>query len=253
MNSSVSPLTPTRFDAVLFDLDGVLTATAAVHAACWKQVFDRFLRQRPQVLEEPFRPFDLNNDYRLYVDGKPRYEGVKSFLASRGIILPYGNPDSPSSEDTICGLGNRKDELFEQVLERTGVEVYDDSVQWVRYLRSLGIKIAVVSSSRQCASVLKAAGISDLFELRVDGVTVDELHLKGKPFPDTFLKAAELLGVNPKRAVVVEDALAGVQAGQSGGFGLVIGVARSNTPELLRSNGASLVVTSLREMLPSPV
>lgn len=244
--------TPARFGAVLFDLDGVLTSTARVHAACWKQTFDDFLQTRSARTGEPFRPFDVEDDYKRYVDGKPRYDGVRSFLASRSITLPEGTPDSPPDEESVCGVGNRKDELVKQAIRAGKAETYPNSIAFVRWVRGLGLKTAVVSSSRNCTEVLQAVGIEELFEARVDGVVVDHLHLPGKPAPDTYLHAAELVGVTPPRAVVVEDAIAGVQAGRAGGFGLVVGVDRGGGAEGLRQNGADLVVSDLGELLDKP-
>ncbi len=243
-------ITKERFDAVLFDLDGVLTDTAKIHAACWKRMFDDYLRQRATEHKEPFQPFDIATDYKLYVDGKLRYEGVQSFLESRGIDLPYGDPNAPPNHETICGLGNLKDEMVKEAFRTSGVEAYEGTVAFVRHLRSQGIKTAVVSASSNCEAILKAAGIADLFDVRVDGDVATRLSLAGKPEPDTFLKAAELLGVQPERAVVVEDAISGVQAGRSGGFGLVIGVDRKGDPEGLRKNGAHVVVEDLGERVP---
>jgi beta-phosphoglucomutase family hydrolase len=243
-------VTRDKFGAVLFDLDGVLTDTAKVHAACWKSMFDDFLRQRADERDEPFQPFDITTDYKLYVDGRPRYDGVRSFLESRAIELPSGDPNEPPNNETICGLGNRKDEMVTEAFESEGVEAYEGSVALVAHLREQGIKTAVVSASSNCEAVLKAAGIADLFDARVDGVVIAQLNLAGKPAPDTFLKAAEELGVEPKRAVVVEDAISGVQAGRDGGFGLVIGVDRKGDAEALRENGANIVVADLGEMLP---
>ncbi|HEY69080.1 MAG TPA: beta-phosphoglucomutase family hydrolase [Anaerolineae bacterium] len=237
------------FDAVLFDLDGVLTDTAKIHAACWKEMFDDFLRQRAAENNEPFRPFDIGTDYKLYVDGKARFDGVQSFLESRGIHLPYGEPASPPNSEAICGLGNRKDEMVKEAIESEGVEAYEGSVAFVRHIRSQGIKTAVVSASSNCEAVLGSAGIADLFDVRVDGEVASRLNLAGKPAPDTFLKAAEELGIQPNRAVVVEDAISGVQAGRDGGFGLVIGVDRKADPESLWENGADIVVKDLAEML----
>lgn len=242
-------VTKDRFDAVLFDLDGVLTDTAKVHAACWKRMFDDFLRQRATEYDEPFRPFDIATDYKLHVDGKPRFDGVRSFLESRGIHLPYGEPDSPPNNETICGLGNRKNEMVKKALESEGVEAYEGSVAFIRHLRSQGIKTAVVSSSSNCEAVLRSVGIADLLDVRVDGEVAVRLGLAGKPAPDSFLKAAEELGVAPERTVVVEDAISGVQAGRNGGFGLVIGVDRKGDAEALWENGADIVVSDLREML----
>jgi beta-phosphoglucomutase family hydrolase len=250
MTPSQRLITPESFDAVLFDLDGVLTATAKVHAGCWKRMFDRFLQQRTDDANGSFQPFDIETDYILYVDGKPRYDGVRSFLESRGTRLPYGDPNASPNYDTICGLGNLKDEMVQEVLASDGVEVYEGSVALVRHLRGQGIKMAVVSSSNNCAAVLHAAGIADLFDLRVDGEVASRLQLAGKPAPDTYLKAAEHLRVDPARAVVVEDAISGVQAGRAGAFGLVVGVDRHGDAEALRENGADIVVADLSDMLP---
>jgi beta-phosphoglucomutase family hydrolase len=237
------------FDAVLFDLDGVLTDTATVHAASWKRMFDKFLRQRAAQRGEPFVAFDQNTDYLLYVDGKLRYEGVRSFLDSRGIQLPDGEPDAPPGYDSITALGNLKDGMVKEILDAEGVEVYEGSVALVRHLRSQGIKTGVVSASKNCRQVLRAAGIEDLFDVRVDGEVADRLQLPGKPAPESFLEAARALGVNPARAVVVEDAISGVQAGRKGGFGLVVGVSRKGNAEELRRHGAKIVVSDLKELL----
>ena len=239
------PLDPKRFQAVLFDLDGVLTATAKVHAAAWKQMFDAFLESWSRNHNQPFRAFDVETDYKLYVDGKSRYDGVVSFLESRGIQLPYGDPQAPPDEGSVCGLGQHKDELVQAILSRDGVEVYPGSIDLVRALRKLGVKTGVVSSSRNCQTVLQAAHIEDLFDVRVDGMVADETGLPGKPGPDMFLFAAQQLGVPPEHAVVVEDAIAGVQAGKAGGFGLVVGIARSGEEAALREAGADVVVTDL--------
>jgi beta-phosphoglucomutase family hydrolase len=250
MGAEIPAVSRARFDAVLFDLDGVITATAKVHAACWKRAFDEFLKKRADDKGEDFQPFDIKRDYEDYVDGKPRDEGVRSFLKSRKIELPEGNPDDPPDRETVAGVGNRKTKLFEQALQEGGVDVYEGSLDWLKKLRQEGIKTAIVSSSKHCKMILEAAGLSDLFEARVDGKVSEELGLKGKPAPDIFRKAAEMLGARPERAVVVEDAIAGVQAGRAGGFGLVIGVGRSReAEEALRKNGADVVVKDLQEML----
>lgn len=249
MGSSKMVITRERYDAVLFDLDGVLTATARVHATCWKRMFDAFLRRRAEATGEPFRPFEIETDYRLYVDGKPRYEGVRSFLESRGIDLPFGDASDSPGDDTICALGNSKNILIAEVLATEGVDVYEGSVALVEQLLEQGIKTAVVSSSKNCAAVLDAGQIGDLFEVRVDGDVAARLGLAGKPAPDTFLAAAERLRVPPERAVVVEDAISGVQAGRAGRFGLVIGVARKGDAETLRQNGADIVVSDLGDLL----
>lgn len=238
-------ITRDKYDAVLFDLDGVITDTANIHAACWKQMFDAYLQQRAAERGEPFRPFEIATDYRLYVDGKPRFDGVRDFLASRGIQLPEGSPDDPPQAETVGGLGNRKNDLVNKIMEEGGVEPYEGSVKLIHQLRHQGFKIAVVTSSQNCEAVLKAAKLDTLFEVRVDGNMIRAQHLAGKPAPDTFLAAARRLGVEPARAVVVEDAISGVQAGCSGHFGLVIGVARKGNAEELRQQGAHLVVNDL--------
>jgi alpha,alpha-trehalase len=215
-------------------------------------MFDAFLRRRAERLGEPFTPFDADADYQAYVDGKPRYEGVRSFLDARRIELPYGDPGDPAARETVCGLGNRKNELIQEVLAAEGVEVYASSVELVRQLRRAGIRTAVVSSSRNCEAVLAAAGIGHLFEVRVDGMTAARDGLAGKPAPDTVLAAARRLGAPPARTAVVEDARSGVQAGRAGGFGLVIGVARHGDAGALRRSGADIVVADLEELLPRP-
>ena len=238
-----------RFDAVLFDLDGVLTATAKVHAACWKRTFDEYLRMRADRTGERFLPFDIKADYKAYVDGKLRYDGVRDFLKSRAIELPEGSPDDPPTAETVCGLGNRKNDMINDVLQSEGVEAYQGSIALVRQLRRKGMKTAVVSSSHNCLAVLQAAQMADLFDARVDGDVADRRHLRGKPAPDTFLAAAAQLGVSPQRAIVVEDAIAGVQAGRAGRFGLVVGVARKGEVDALKDNGADVVVADLSELV----
>ena len=238
-----------RFDAILFDLDGVLTSTADIHASAWKRMFDDFLERRAEQQGETFRPFDIATDYKLYVDGRPRYEGVQTFLAARNISLPRGTSVSPAGEETVCGLGNRKDQMVQVAVEAGQVKSFPGSIEFARKARSLGLHTAVVTSSRNCDLVLKAAGIDDLFEVRVDGRAIEHEGLRGKPAPDSFLKAAERLGVDPGRAVVVEDAIAGVQSGRAGRFGLVIGIDRHGDGDALRDNGADVVVNDLSELL----
>jgi beta-phosphoglucomutase family hydrolase len=238
-----------RFDAVLFDLDGVLTSTAEIHASAWKRMFDDYLRRRAAERTEPFRPFEIETDYRQFVDGRPRYEGVRTFLDSRGIKLPQGTPDSPPGEESVCGLGNVKDALVQEAIDAGKVRSFPGSIEFARRIKRDGLKTAVVTSSRNCTPVLKAAGIADLFEVQVDGLTIEREHLRGKPASDSFLKAAERLGVQPSRAVVVEDAIAGVQAGRAGRFGLVIGVDRHGDADSLRRGGADIVVSDLSELL----
>ncbi len=243
----MAAVSPDNFDAVLFDLDGVITATARIHASAWKQAFDEMLKRRAGG--EVFQPFDRQSDYEDYVDGKPRYDGARSFLESRRISVPAGSPDDPPDKETVWGIGNRKNRLFEEALKKERVDVFEGTVAWIRQLRRAGIKTAVVSSSAHCKAILQNAGISDLFDTRMDGTIADRMKLDGKPAPDTYLKAAEMLGVDPGRAVVVEDALAGVEAGRRGGFGLVIGVDRKHDADALRENGADIVVSDLKEML----
>jgi beta-phosphoglucomutase family hydrolase len=244
-----SAITRDRYDAVLFDLDGVITNTAKMHAACWKQMFDEYLQKRAGERGEPFCPFEVAKDYRIYVDGKPRFDGVRDFLTARGIQLPEGSPDDPPQAETVCGLGNRKNELVNKVIEEVGVEPYEGTVKLIHQLRDQGFKIAVVTSSQNCDAVLKAAKLGAFFKVRVDGNTIHAQHLSGKPAPDTFLTAAQQLGVDPTRAVVIEDAISGVEAGCNGNFGLVIGVARKGNAEELRHHGAHIVVNDLSELV----
>jgi beta-phosphoglucomutase family hydrolase len=242
---------PEGVRACLFDLDGVLTQTAKVHAAAWKEMFDSFLRERAAKAGEPFRPFDPVADYDEYVDGKPRYDGVRSFLAARSIELPEGEESDPPGVETVTGLGNRKNELVLHVIRKQGVEAYEGSVRYVRAAREAGLHRAVVSSSSNCRELLAAAGIEDLFEERIDGLVAERDHLKGKPAPDTFLAGARALGVAPRQAAVFEDALAGVAAGRAGGFACVVGVDRVGQADELREHGADLVVSDLAELLDS--
>lgn len=231
-------------NAVIFDLDGVVTKTALVHAAAWKEMFDEYMRLREKRDSEPFREFTHEEDYLPYVDGKPRYKGVQSFLESRGIHIPFGDSNDLPEAETVCGLGNRKNTNFRKVLETKGVKVYPAAVALVKDLREKGIRIGVASSSKNCQFILQSAGIEELFETRVDGVVSAEMGLKGKPEADIFVVAAKNLGVEPDKAVVVEDAVSGVQAGRNGKFALVLGVARENNEEDLRQNGADVVVTN---------
>lgn len=244
----VVTLRPQDFDAVLFDLDGVLTRTASVHAAAWKKLFDNFLAQRAAHGGAAFVPFDIDADYRRHVDGKPRHDGVSAFLASRGIALPFGAPQDAPDAQTVRALGKLKDRYFTQHLEQHGVELYEASIALVRTLRAHDVRTAVVSSSNNCAAVLDAVGIADLFDVRVDGTDVTRLSLEGKPAPDAFLEAARRLNVEPSRSVVVEDAIAGVSAGRAGEFGSVIGVDRTGQSQALRDAGADVVVTSLAQV-----
>jgi len=240
---------PPPFRACLFDLDGVLTRTATVHARAWKDMFDEFLRERAERTGEPFTPFDPVLDYGRHVDGMPRLEGTRSFLASRGLTLPEGDRDDWPGAPTLHGLSNQKNELVLRLLAAGGVEVFDGSVRYVRAVRAAGLRTAVVSSSANTAEVLDAAGITGLFDVRIDGVVARERSLRGKPAPDTFLAAAEALGVAPAEAAVFEDALAGVAAGRAGRFGLVVGVDRAGHAGDLRASGADIVVGDLGELL----
>lgn len=238
----------TPLKAVIFDLDGVITQTALVHSRAWKEMFDQYLRERAEKYGESFREFTHEGDYLTYVDGKPRYEGVKSFLASRGIELPFGDPDDGPEKESICGIGNRKNIAFNLILERDGVQVYPSTVKLMAALRERGTRIGVASSSKNCEKVLEAAGLLDWIETRVDGVVSAELGLQGKPEADIFTTAAANLGVECHNAVVVEDAISGVQAGRKGNFGLVLGLAREDNARALLANGADIVVQDIAEI-----
>ena len=240
------PITRERFDAVLFDLDGVITNTAKVHAAAWKTLFDEYLEQLSAKVRIPFEPFDAVEDYKTYVDGKPRYKGVQSFLDSRGVHLYWGSEDDPPFKETVCGLGNRKNEVFHRLLERDGVEVFEPADRLIGDLRSHGVQTAVVSSSKNCEAVLKVAGLLGEFDARVDGKTASRLGLAGKPEPASFLEAAARLDVKPERAIVVEDATAGVEAGKNGSFGFVLGIGGDEDREALERHGADLMLKDLQ-------
>jgi beta-phosphoglucomutase family hydrolase len=240
---------PADIHALLFDLDGVLTQTAKVHAVAWKETFDEFLRKRAQASGTDFVPFDKVADYDEYVDGKPREDGVRSFLESRGIELPEGAADDPPDAETIHGVGNNKNVRVLKLIHDQGVEPYEGSVRYLREVQSAGLPHAVVSSSTNCRDVLKAAGIDHFFDTIVDGVVAERDHLHGKPAPDTFLAGARALGIDPAHAVVFEDALAGVQAGRAGKFGYVVGVDRVGQRDALKAQGADVVVEDLAELL----
>ena len=254
MDSNKATIARTEYDAVVFDLDGVVTQTAAVHAAAWKRLFDACLAERAARASAAgdtpgaLRPFDLEADYRLYVDGKPRYDGVRDFLASRGIELPMGDPSDPPERETVCGLGNRKNDFFNAEVKEHGVRTFPSTVALIHELRDAGIKVGLMSSSKNTAMVLDVTGITDLFEVRVDGVVAAEIGLPGKPDPAMYLEAARRLGVQAARAVVVEDALSGVEAGRRGGFALVIGVDRLGQAAELAKAGADVVVADLAEV-----
>lgn len=240
---------PDQIEALLFDMDGVLTQTAKVHAAAWKQAFDAFLKTRAQAQGSTFVPFDQVKDYDEYVDGLPREDGVRSFLASRDIHLPEGSAEDPPDANSVYGLGNRKNEIVLRLIHEDGVEPYDGSVRYVKAARGAGLPCAVVSSSANTHDVLRAAGISDLFDAVVDGVMLQRDHIKGKPAPDSYLAGARELKAEPAHAVVFEDALSGVQAGRAGGFGYVVGVDRVGQREELLEHGADVVVQDLAELL----
>ncbi len=238
----------TTFQAVILDLDGVITQTAQLHAKAWKHMFDEYIQLRSQKGAGSYDPFDIVEDYKKYADGKPRYDGVRSFLESRGIELPEGSPDDEPEKETICGLGNRKNELFHDLMNKEGVEVYEDAVEQMNRWKNEGIKIAVVSSSNNCVPILKTAQLLDLFDAKVDGLDSEQLGLAGKPAPDIFLEACRQLKVSQRRAVIIEDSGAGVRAGSEGEFGLVVGVARGEETDRLRNQGAEVVVHNLRDL-----
>lgn len=248
MRAIVTATIPPSLDAVVFDTDGVVTDTASVHAAAWKRMFDGYLEGRAARTGEPFVPFDAEEEYLRHVDGRPRYDGVRTFLASRGIELPDGEPDDPPDRETVCGLGNRKNDYFLAHLRERGAEPYPSTVALVRQLQARGIRTAAISASRNMAEVLDAAGLAELFEVRVDGVIAGQEDLPGKPDPAVFLEAARRLGVEPGRAAVVEDAIAGVEAGRRGGFALVVGVDRAGHADALAAAGADVVVEDLGEL-----
>jgi beta-phosphoglucomutase family hydrolase len=240
---------PENVRACLFDLDGVLTDTAKVHAAAWKQMFDAYLQDRAKRTGRSLAPFDAKRDYDEHVDGKPRYDGVRSFLAARGIELPEGSPDDPPDRETICGLGNRKNEIVLRMIRKDGVDPYPGSVRYLEAAVEAGLRRAVVSSSTNCRDVLEAAGIEYYLEARIDGAVAERERLKGKPAPDTYLAGARALGVEPREAAVFEDALAGVEAGRAGSFGFVVGVDRAGQADALRAHGADTVVSDLADLL----
>jgi len=240
---------PEKVRACLFDMDGVLTDTASVHTKAWKAMFDDFLSQRAERTGDKFVPFDAAADYRTYVDGKKREDGVRSFLESRGIELPEGGPDDGDDAETIYGLGNRKNDMFQKVLEKDGVKVFDGSRRYLEAVAAAGLGIAVVSASANTPEVLRITGLDKFVQQRVDGNTLREEHIPGKPAPDSFLRGAQLLDVAPDAAAVFEDALSGVAAGHAGHFGLVVGVDRVGQAEALRKNGADVVVQDLDELL----
>lgn len=238
----------TDIKAFIFDMDGVITDTAGIHAAAWKKLFDEYLKKGATRSHTEFTPFEIDRDYYVYVDGKPRYDGVLSFLNSRGIELHYGDPKDRIDRETVCGLGNRKDKYYHQYLKSQGANSYQSSVQFIVNLKSHGVCTAVISASRNATLVLKTANVLELFDVKVDGVDSAKLNLRGKPHPDIFLEAARRLSVLPEHSIVVEDALAGVEAGRRGNFKLVVGIDRAGHGELLKSHGADIVVPDLSQL-----
>lgn len=233
------------FRAAIFDLDGVVTQTARLHARAWKEAFDTFLETHSQKTREPFRPFNVATDYPRYVDGKPRYQGVESFLASRGIALPWGDPDDPPGTNTITGLGNQKNEIYLDLLRQEGADVYETSIDLIRQLKMQGFRVGVVTSSKNGRTVLETTQLTPLFDVVVDGVDAERLNLRGKPHPDVFLLASEKLGELPEATLCFEDAASGIEACHRGGFGYIIGVDRHNQAEALKSHGAHRVISDL--------
>ncbi len=242
-----APLSPLEFSAAIFDMDGVLTQTASVHSTAWKRMFDEYLRDRERRFGEPFREFTHTEDYLTYVDGRPRYRGVENFLRSRGINVPFGTSEDAPRAETVCGLGNRKNELFNEILNTDGVQLYPSTVALIDELQRQGVRIGLATSSKNSALILEKTATVSLFETVVDGLVSEKLGLKGKPEPDIFTTAAANVGANPAQAIIFEDAVSGVQAGARGSFALVIGIAREHNAAELRANGADLVVTDLAE------
>jgi beta-phosphoglucomutase family hydrolase len=248
MSEAKLVITRNDIDGVVFDMDGVVTQTATVHARAWKRLFDDYLRERARRTKERFVPFDGDADYRLYVDGKARYDGVHSFLRSRGMDIPRGEPDDPPQSETECGLGNRKNTFFLREVEEHGVEPYATTVAFIHRLKEAGFRTAVISASENTTQVLEAAGVRGLFEAQIDGLVARELGLPGKPDPAVFLEAARRVEIAPARAAIIEDALAGIEAGRRGGFALVIGVDRTGHADALKQRGADVVVADLDEV-----
>lgn len=234
--------------AVIFDLDGVVTDTVHAHSFAWKELFDEYLQEHSLRNQEDFVPFEIETDYTNYVDGKPRYKGVASFLASRNISLPFGNPSDDPSAETVCGLGNKKNIKYQEIVQRDGVEVYDSTITWIKKLQKNRIRLGMATSSKNGPLILKITNLTDLFEASIDGNDLEKMGLHGKPEPDMFLECAKLLKVDPKNCAVVEDAISGVQAGRKGSFALVIGMIRNNSKESLEENGADIAVEDLTQI-----
>ena len=237
-----------KIKAAIFDLDGVITSTATTHANAWKQMFDQYNDRRKKEGKKPYDTFTIEKDYIQHIDGKLRYTGVKDFLASKNINIPFGEPEDTSDRETICGLGNKKNNIFLDIVDKAGVEILDENVRKAKEWKKAGCKLAIVSSSKNCEMILKAVNLEDLFETRIDGIISARKNYKGKPAPDIFVKASEELGVDPSNALIVEDALAGVEAGKNGKFGLVIGIAEEDKQEAMKKHGADIVVENLAGM-----
>lgn len=245
MNRALPRPTELGLVAIVYDLDGVVTRTSTLHASAWKALFDGYLKERAARTGEPFVPFDKADDYMAYVDGKPRYDGVQSFLESRGIHLPWGDPQDPPHAETVCGLGNRKNALFRKVVEEEGVDIFPGAVRFIRETRAAGIRAALCSSSKNARLILEQAGLLELFDAIVDGIVAAEARLPGKPAPDTFIEAARQVGAAPEAAAIVEDATVGVAAGRAGNFKLVIGIDQGAGADTLMQHGADVVVSDL--------
>jgi trehalose 6-phosphate phosphatase len=234
------------FDGAILDMDGVITRTAILHAKAWKEMFDELLKKKQGA---DFEPLDINEDYNRYIDGIPRHDGIRNFLESRNIILPEGHPGDPPSMDTVYGLGTRKNEIFLSLLDREGVQVYEDTLSVMKKWKEAGIKLAVISSSRNCRHIIGTAGLLDFFDAIVDGESLIAENLKGKPEPDMFLRACELLGTHINRTIVIEDAISGIEAGVKGNFGLVVGIARNKSKEVLKAAGADIVISTMDDLV----
>ena len=234
--------------ALIFDLDGVVTQSASLHMKAWEKMFKEYLNRYHLKTHKEFQPYMVEKDYLQYIDGKPRYDGVQSFLKSRNISIPYGSPSDDPDKETVCGLGNHKNKIFLELLQNEGVKVFDEAVHKIKIWRQQGLKTAIISSSKNCKTILERANIADLFDIRIDGVTSEELNIPGKPAPDIFLKAAEQLQTNPSDAAIFEDSLAGVKAGKAGNFRFVVGIARHSSVQDLYKNGANIVIKNFKEL-----
>ena len=238
----------TYYDGGIFDLDGVVTHTATVHSRAWKKMFDEYLEEWSAKNGREQPPFDMDTDYPIYVDGKPRYQGCQSFFESRGIELPFGDPSDPPKLETVCGLGNRKNEFYRELVNTDGVGIFDPTVDFIKALRNEGLKIGLMSSSKNTRDIIRIAGLAELFDAVVDGLTAEEEGMQGKPHPDVYLRCAELLNLEPARAFVIEDAASGVEAGSRGEFAVVVGIAHGDQEQALWDAGADIVITDLMEL-----